>query len=334
MSAAPLVDQYGHGVLHGEAAPGVFERRLAEAGGATWRAVLRWCPPLLGLDADVPATRYLARRRELGAYTATRLLLRGSGIRVFLLADAAEAGETDDGELTGPAATASAAGGTTRPLAGLTALAARAAGTAGTARAFLDHAAESLVTAARDTAAFVCAADGLGGEGLPEPTAVRHAADRWLADPRGPRRPGPVVTLHLLWGALATGRPVQLHCGDPMPLVPLLHATAGAGTLVLLPSRDHHRAAARLASAFPHVYADAGPEPAAALAEAPPGKLLFSTRAGTLPELHVARAGLFRQALGAALRARPHAEAARTARQIGGGTARQVYRLGEAVQVY
>ncbi|WP_052851856.1 hypothetical protein [Streptomyces avicenniae] len=346
MRATPLVDQYSHGVLHGELGLGAFTRRLAAATGVpegagrdgpldagAGGALLRHCAPLLGLDPDTPAVRYLARRRELGAYAAGRLLLRGSGIRVFLLAEGAGPGGTDGGdggELTGPGDMASAAGGAAHPLAGLAALAERAALAAGSPRAFLDRAAEALVAAARDAAAFVCAADGLAGGGLPEPTAVRRAAARWLADPRRPRRPEPTLTSHLLWGALATGRPVQLHCDDPLPLTPLLHATAGAGTLVLLPGRAHHGAAARLAAVFPHVHADAGPDPADALAQAPPGKLLFSTGAGTLPELHLVRARGFLRAMQAALDGLPAAEAARIARQVAGGTARQVYRLGDA----
>ncbi len=192
--------------------------------------------------------------------------------------------------------------------------------------------AEALVAAARGSAAFVCDADGLGA-GRPGPAAVRRAAGRWLADPDRPRRPGPVLSGHLLWSALATGRPVQLRCGDPARLTPLLHATAGAGTIVLMPERPHHRAAARLAAAFPHVYADVGPEPAETLAEAPFGKLLFSTGAGTLPELHVVRVRQFQQALDRVLTAWVDdgdcgpADARRVAALVGGGTARRVYRL-------
>ncbi len=104
-----LVDQYSHGVLHGELGLGAFERHLAAAsgvrGGGFGRgfggsffdsrvglAVRRWCPPILGLDPHVPAVRYLARRRELGAYAAGRALLRATGIRVLLVGTGPEAG--------------------------------------------------------------------------------------------------------------------------------------------------------------------------------------------------------------------------------------------------
>lgn len=101
MHSLPLVDQYSHGVLHGELGLGAFERRLAAAVGESapgegaaagsffdsrvGLAVRRWCPPLLGLEPDCSAVSYLARRRELGAYTAGRTLLRASGIKVFLV---------------------------------------------------------------------------------------------------------------------------------------------------------------------------------------------------------------------------------------------------------
>ncbi len=81
---------------------------------------------------------------------------------------------------------------------------------------------------------------------------------------------------------------------------------------MLLHGYPYHRHAAHLAGVFPHVYADlgaalvrTGARAAAILAEilelAPFGKIIFSSGAHGLPELHVVGARLFREALGQVL---------------------------------
>ncbi|HZG06274.1 MAG TPA: amidohydrolase [Streptomyces sp.] len=356
----PLVDHHGRGVLHGEVGLAGFEAWLAAAtgggggarppGGTSFDtrlglAVRRWCPPLLGLEAHCAPVRYLARRRELGAYAAGRALLRGSGIGTFLAtdgpADPPSPGGPDGPGPAGPtgadelAAVADrSAGQGVHRIVPLEQLAARVADASGTVAAFVSGIAEALHAAARTAVAFV--SDGGFLEGSPPgPGEVRRAAGRRLRD-RG-RRTEPVLVRHLLWGALATGRPVQLRCADPGPLTGFLRATAGLGRpVVLLPSPPHHRAAARLAAAFPHVYADVGPRPAETLEEAPFGKLLFSTGARALPELYVVRARLFTRAMDRLLSAWTEEgdctrqDARRIAALVGGGNARRVYRLDEA----
>ncbi|MFB7896632.1 amidohydrolase [Streptomyces xiamenensis] len=349
MHTSPLVDQHGHGVLHGELGLGTFERQLAAALGGpagtgssydttTGLALRRWCPPLLGLPPHTTAVRYLARRRELGAYAATRALLRGSGIHTYLV-DPSIPGEgegTGDGEsdaVTDVRELAAAAGSRAHELVALTALAARVADRCGGVRTFPQDIAQALHTAARRAVAFVCDAATLRDGAPPEPAEVRRAAGRWLAC--GRRRTEPALTGHLLWAAFACGLPVQLRCADPRPLIPLLRATAGRAVIVLLPRRPHHEAAARLAAAFPHVYADVGPEPAVTLARAPFGKLLFSTGARGLPELHVVRVRQYQRAMTRLLGEWitqgecSRADARRIADRISGGTARGVYRLEE-----
>lgn len=340
----PLVDQYSRGALHGELGLGAFETRLAVAAGggtapapagATFfdsrlgLAVRRWCPPLLGLEPYCSPVRYLARRRELGAYTAGRALLRGSGIGTFLVGPDSETG----GELTTPAELASAGRAQAYEAVCLGQLAAQVADTSGTVGAFLTNAAEALHAAARQAVAFVSGGGFLEGSapGLPE---VLRAAGRWLRDRERP--PEPVVVRHLLWSALTTGRPVQVHCGDPAGLTDFLRTTGGLGaTVVLLPRHPHHRRAAQLAAAFPHVYADVGPDPARTLGEAPFGKLLFSSGARALPELYVVGARQFVSALDRLLVswvAEGHclrADADRVAAMVSGGTARRVYRLDD-----
>ncbi|MBO0653165.1 amidohydrolase [Streptomyces triculaminicus] len=341
----PLVDQHSHGAVHGDVGLGEFETRLAEAAGATGPAppgttffdsraglaVRRWCPPLLGLEPHCAPVRYLARRRELGAYRAGRLLLRGAGIGTFLLESSASGG------LTSPAELARAADGRAHEVVRLETLAARVADTAGGADLFLAHVAEALYAASGTATAF---ASGVAScDDAPPPAAeVRAAAGRWLRARRPGETPGdPVLGRYLLWCAAATGLPVQLHCADPRRLTGFLRAMAGRGVdLVLLPDPWHRRQAARLAAVFPHVYADVGARPEETLGEAPFGKLLFSTGARGLAELYVVAARLFVRAMERLMgdwvadgwcRA---AEAGRIASLVAAGTARRIYRLDAA----
>jgi predicted TIM-barrel fold metal-dependent hydrolase len=191
----------------------------------------------------------------------------------------------------------------------------------------------------------------------PGPGEVRGAAGRWLAGRRvGGELSDSVLLRHLLWIAVASGLPLQLHAGlgepgaridrtDPVLLTDFVRATAGLGTdLVLLHGYPYHRHAAHLAGVFPHVYADSGAalvrtgaRAATVLAEilelAPFGKILFSSGAHGLPELHVVGARLFREALGRVLGgwvaegAWSLGDAQRVAGMVAAGNARRVYGL-------
>lgn len=358
--AAPLVDQHSNGVLHTELGLATFETHLATALGAripahgtfydtrAGLALRRWCPPLLGLEPHCPPARYLARRRQLGAYASARALLRGSGIGWFLVESAHPAPETGTRGLTSPAELASLCDtdAPVRESVRLEALAAQVADTSGSVRSFVANTAEALHGAARGAALFACEAAFREGE-PPGVGEVHRAASRWFraralsrAAPRGEPIPGgglreePTLVRHLVWSALVTGRPLQLHCGDPAPLRAFLGAAEGVGApVVLLPRVPHHAAAARFAAAFPHVYADVGPDPGVTLGEAPFAKLLFSTRAHALPELYVLRARAFTGALGRLLETWTadgvcsRTDAARIAGYLGHGNARRLYRL-------
>ncbi|ARF54771.1 amidohydrolase [Streptomyces gilvosporeus] len=342
---SPLIDQHSHGAVHGELGLGSFEAHLAAATGAhgpapagtsyfdswTGLALRRWCPPLLGLEPHCPPARYLARRRELGAFRAGRMLLRGAGIGTFLL----EAGTPSD--LTSATELATAAEARAHEVVRLEALAEQVADTSGSVDSFIGYTAEALYAAAQHATAFASGAAYCDGH-APPAGEVRRAADRWL---RG-RRPGqrlaePALARHLLWSAMATGLPVQLHCPDPQPLAGFLRATAGIGAdVVLLPGAPHHRRAAQLAAVHAHVYADTGPRPEETLGHAPFGKLLFSSGARGLPELYVTGARLFVRGLERVVREWTEegmcgpGEGRRIAQMIGAGTARRVYRLPAA----
>lgn len=374
LSPVPLVDQHSYGVLHRELGLGTFETHLGFAAGGTGPAgrstfyesgpglaLRRWCPPLLGLEPHCSPVHYLARRRELGAYAVSRALLHASGIGCFLVETTGQTGARfphapgvpgtpgPDGDvhgLTSPGELASAAGARAREAVCLESLAAQVADTSGSVRSFVVNTAAALHSAARTAAVFTSRA-GFEEAGRPDECEVHRAAERWLRARRETRKPvarrnrgaplgnEPALVRHLLWSALATGRPLQLHIDDAAPLAGFLRSTAGTGAgIVLLARRPHHRAAARLAAAFPHVYADVGPVPAETLAEAPFGKLLFSSGARALPELYVVRARAFREAMSELTAqwvrdgACTPADAARVTGRVAYGNARRLYRLG------
>lgn len=334
-----LVDQYCHGVLKAELGLGTFETWLGDGPPAsgttlfdtrTGFAVRRWCPPLLGLEPHCPPARYLARRRELGVPEAGRRLLRGAGVGAYLVDTGAPC------ELTSPAELASLADAGAREVVRLEPLAQQVADTSGTVESFLANLAESVHGAAAGAVAFT-SVTGYGFPGEPPgPGEVRGAAGRWLAARRaGDELTDPVLLRHLLWIAVTSNRPLQLHTGaDPYRLTDFITATAGLGTdVILLDTYPHHRQAAQLAGAFPHVYVDSGPSHTLAelLESAPFGKILYSSGAGGLPELHVVGARMFGVALSRVLGGWVTegecslGDAQRVAGMVGEGNARRVY---------
>ncbi|MER6215042.1 amidohydrolase [Streptomyces sp. NPDC001674] len=357
----PLVDQYCQGVLRTELGLATFEAQLVHSAGPpaagttffdtqTGFAVRRWCPPLLGLEPHCAPARYLARRRELGAAESTRRLLRGSGVGAYLVDTGAP------GDLTGPKELALAGDARAFEVVRLEPLATRAADASDSVAAFLAGLAGAVHAAAAAAVAFACGPHAGYAAALadaphpPGPGEVRGAAGRWLAArARGGAAGDPVLLRHLLWSAVAAGLPLQLHTGGAGPgaLAGFVRATAGPGArLVLLGGYPHHRDAALLAGAYPHVHADLGPalgrsgaRAAALLAEllelAPFGKLLFSSGGRNLPELHAVGALVFREALGrvlggwAADGAWSRRDADRVAGMLAAGNARRVYRLEE-----
>jgi predicted TIM-barrel fold metal-dependent hydrolase len=197
------------------------------------------------------------------------------------------------------------------------------------------------------------------GPAEPSAAEVAAAAGRLMAalesDPAA-RVEDPVLLRQIVWAGVRTGLPLQFHVGlgdtdarlhraDPGHLHEFLLATQHTGTSVLLlHCYPYHRQAAVLSSVFPHVYMDVGEamnhvgaSSATVLAEAlelvPFHKLLYSSDAFGLAELHYLGATGFRRDLGAIIGgfvddgAWTRADGERVAKLIGSGNSRRVYGL-------
>jgi len=326
-------------------------------------AVRRWCAPVLDLEPSAPAEAYLARRAELGPAEVSRRLLRAAGVDAWLV----DTGYQTSRVLT-PAELAEVSGSPAHEVVRLEAVAQRVAESGVGAGGFAAGFAEALAAAAKDAAGLKSiAAYRYGLDFDPaRPTAaeVTGAAGRWLREAEaGAARGGggaavrnPILLRYLIWTGVDTGLPLQFHTGfgdpdlrlhrsDPSLLHDFLLATEGSGTAVmLLHCYPYHRQAGYLANVFPHVYMDVGEalnhvgaRSAAVLAEAmeltPFHRMLYSSDAFGLPELHYLGAAGFRRDLArvtgafVADGAWSAADAARVAELVGHANARRVYRL-------
>jgi predicted TIM-barrel fold metal-dependent hydrolase len=373
VGAVALVDHHVHPALATELSLGELEQLITESDrpappGVTrfdsqlGVAIRRWCAPVLGLSASVPAQAYTDRRRELGAAEVTRRLLRAAGAAYLLI----DTGYLRDGML-GLAAMAGASAARVAEVVRLEGVAEQAivagdgsaAGFAGRCRAGLWE----RTTAACGVKSIAAYRFGLDLDPRPPAAAeVAAAAGRWRRqiDTAGPggtvRVTDPVLLRFLLWAGVDRGLPVQIHTGfgdpdvdlrraDPLLLRGFCELTQErAVPLMLLHCYPYHRQAGYLAHAYPHVYLDVGlainhvgARAAAVVAEslelAPFAKVLFSSDAWGPPELHYLGALLWRRATAAVLGEWVEsgdwalADAIRVAEMIGAQNARRVYRL-------
>jgi len=368
----PLVDHHAHSVLRQVGDRATFERYLTESGepagqGCSWfdsflgASMLRACAPVLDLPATASAPDYLERRAELGGEEVNRRLLR-----------AAEVGEllVDDGirgdDLAGLPELADLARAPVRRIARLEALAEAVASDGVGAAEFADAFAERLSAAlSGPDAAVGCKSVLAYRHGLdvdpaePGAAEVREAYGEWTSRIRASgevRLSHPVLLRHLVWTGLRAGVPLQFHTGygdadlelhrsNPALLTALIRRAEPLGTpIMLLHCYPYHREAAYLAGVYPNVYFDVGlavsflgHRVAEVLAEAvesaPFHKVLYSSDAFGLAELHLLASVNFRQALAAVLAplrarmGRSDDEVARVAAMIGAANARRVYRL-------
>lgn len=328
-------------------------------------AVRRHCAPLLDLEPHCPPQEYLARRRALGPAEATRRLLRGAGLGT-LLVDTGLREVPGAGPLLELPRLAEAAAAEVREVVRLETVAERVARGGVSARSYAEECARAVAEEVRERGAVAVKSVVAYRHGLdfdpqpPAPAETARAAGEWLGRRERPgavpRLTHPVLLRHLLWTAVELGLPIQLHTGfgdpdltlhraDPSLLTGFVRAVEPHGVpLVLLHGYPYHRQAAYLAAMFPHVHADVGlalshtgARAGAVLAEVletvPFGKVLFSTDAYGLPELHTVGAVLFRRALAALLDGWTAdgswsvADAERVAGLLGRGNARRLYGL-------
>jgi uncharacterized protein len=365
-----LIDHHCHGVVAAALDGPGLEALLTEAPGPPppgtsmfdsplGFAVRRWCAPLLDLEPSAAPGRYLERRAELGPAEVNRRLLRAAGVDAWLV----DTGYRSDQVLT-PDQLAQASGAPAHEIVRLEAVAEQVARGGAAAGTFASLFADALAAAAARAVGLKSIAAyryGLDFDpARPGEADVRAAAGRWLrafdADPAA-RLDDPVLLRHLIWTGVDTGLPVQFHVGfgdpdvrlhraDPSLMHDFLLATQAAGTpIMLLHCYPYHRQAGYLANVFPHVYMDVGEalnhvgaRSSAVLAEAieltPFHKMLYSSDAFGLPELHYLGAAGFRRDLArvtgafVADGAWSAADADRVGHLIGAANARRVYRLG------
>jgi uncharacterized protein len=366
-----LIDHHVHGVVTADLDRAEFEQLLTEsplpapAGTTAFDsqlgfAVRRWCAPLLGLVPHAPAADYLRRRAELGTAEVNRRLLTAAGVSAWLVDTGYQ-----PGLLTTPEEMAAASLAPARPVIRLESVAESVLRSGSGAASFGAEfaarlAAETAAGAAVGYKSIAAYRFGLDfSPARPGSAEVAAAAGRTLealeASPAA-RLGDEVLLRHLIWTAVDTGLPLQFHAGfgdpdvrlhraNPSLLHDFLLATQHAGTaIMLLHCYPYHREAGYLASVFPHVYMDvgeiinhAGARSADIVAEAleltPFHKMLYSSDAFGLPELHYLGALGFRRDLArvtgqfVADGAWSAADAARVARLIGTGNAARVYRL-------
>jgi uncharacterized protein len=366
-----LVDHHVHGVLTGELDQDGIEALLSESSSPAppgtsafdsqlGFAVRRWCAPVLDLDPLAPAADYVRRRMELGNAEASRRLLTAAGVGTWLV----DTGYQSDA-VTAVGDLAQLSGTPALEIARLESIAERLAGSSGGADQFADELTAAVQQAAATAAGFKSIAAYRGGldfdPARPRRAEVEAAAGQWLKqlESGGPARlEDQVLIRYGIWSALDTGLPLQLHTGygdtdsrlhraDPALLHDFLLESEHTGApVMLLHCYPYHRQAGALAALFRHVYMDVGEalnhvgaRSAAVLAEAleltPFHKMLYSSDAFGLAELHYLGASGFRRDLrlltselvaGSAWSA---SDAVRVSEMIGEGNAARVYRLSD-----
>jgi uncharacterized protein len=364
-----LIDHHVHGVVTTELDRAGFEGLLSEGERGVDMfdtqlgfAVRRWCAPVLDLEPSAPADEYVRRRAELGVDEVNRRLLTAAGVTAWLV----DTGFQSD-LVTTPEQLAAASGTPARHVIRLEVVAEQVCRRGTTATLFADAFADALAdaTAMHQAVGYktvVAYRFGFDFDAArPSAPEVTDAAGRLLGaieQDSAARVEDPVMLRYLIWTAIDTGLPLQFHVGfgdtdvrlhrsNPSLLHDFLLATQPIGTpIMLLHCYPFQREAGYLANVFPHVYMDlgailnhVGARSAAVLAEAleltPFHKMLYSSDAFGLPELHYLGAIGFRRDLArvtdgfVAEGAWARADVDRISNLIGSDNAARVYRLDQ-----
>lgn len=325
----PLIDHHVHSCLTEPLSRRRFEGMLTEserppAKGASHLlsqlgfALRRHCAPLLGLPPHASADEYFETRSQLSPDQLTQTFLSQSGVEEWWV-DTGYQGSTvmDLDQLSRVSRQ------TVREVVRIESVLEKTASQS-SPRALMADFTDALNIATR-TAVGVKSiiAYRLGfafDPSRPTDHETRQAAEEWFSSTTPTRVTHPVLLRMALWAAVDRGLPIQLHAGlgdpdltlhlcDPALLTPWLREMEPYGTrVILLHCYPYHRNAGYLAQAFPHVYFDVGLAVnytgaasehvvAESLEHAPFGKILYSSDAWGLPELHYLGSALWRRAL-------------------------------------
>lgn len=366
--AIELVDHHVHGPLRETPNRREFEELITESNASTppWMtqfdsqvgfAIRRHCAPILGLELSAPADAYFEARQELSVDELTTRFMQASRVASWLI----ETGHRGD-QVLSPAEVRELDAGNVHEVARLESiLEGLADGTS--AGDLASRFSDALGEAARSAVALksiVAYRHGFDFDPVrPSEAEVLHAAGRWLRareDESEAKVTEPALLRMILWKAVETGLPLQLHAGygdpdlelnrcDPLLLTQWIKSIAGSGTdVILLHCYPFQRNAGYLAQVFPHVYFDVGlsinftgAAATAVIAEsmelAPFSKILFSSDAWGLPELHYLGATLWRRGMADVLGHWVAADewlagdAIRVATMMGSGNANRLYGL-------
>jgi len=327
-----LLDHHVHSIVSGRVDPAAFtamvsesnRQSAADAAGLDTQvgvAIRRWCAPLLGLPKSIPATAYLEHRAGLTNEAAAALLLPPAGIE-HLLVDTGYRPEL----LVGLDELGRLAGAGASRIVRIEGLAERVARNNGRAASFVQDFRDALaleIAGAAGLKSIIAYRYGLDFDPAPpHMSEVRDRAGAWLKATKESGRvrlEDPVLLRFVLWEAARTGLPLQVHAGygdpdldlhrcDPLLMTGFLRATEGVCPVLLLHNYPFHRSAGYLAQMFHHVYLDvglavnyAGANARQVIGEslevAPFTKVLFSSDAWGIPELHLLGSWLFRRGL-------------------------------------
>jgi uncharacterized protein len=328
-----LVDHHCHGLVQRDLDRTQLESLLNESAGASalgttafdsmlGLAVRRWCAPMLDLAPRAAPTEYIERRRELGRAEVDRRFVSAAGVSDFIV----DTGFEPEPVLT-PAELATLSGGRSHEVARLETIGEALLSAGAVPEEFSGRLVEELRSrkpiGSKSIAAYRV------GLGLPatKPTEDELIKALRTLEPTADgayRIAHPAVNAYLAWTAIEVGLPLQFHVGygdsdldlhdcDPLRLTGFLRATQEYGVpVVLLHNYPFHRHASYLAQVFDHVFMDIGLSVhnsgalsrtviSESLELVPFGKLLYSSDAFGLSELHYLGALLFRRGLSSVL---------------------------------
>ncbi len=336
LAALPLIDHHVHGTLVPRLSRADFESFLTESlepipawatqfDSQVGFAVRKYCAPILGLPEHADAESYWSARASRSPEEVTRLLLSSTGISHSLIDSGVIQTAHSEPNLTTLDEFAELSGHSVHEVVRLETLLEQLAN-AGIPADALEEAFDNALHAATKTAvgfkSIIAYRYGFDFDPeQPTTTEFRAAAEKWLATTETTHRvTDPVLLRTLLWKGIATGLPVQLHAGygdsdldlarcNPLLLMNWLKLLpVSASDVVLLHCYPYHREAGYLAQVFPKVFFDVGLAInytgaasdrviAESMELAPFAKILFSTDAWGLPELHHIGAALWRRGM-------------------------------------